>query len=106
MKYITEMTKKDIKNIRLIVLDVDGVLVPRGTKIKQEGNTTTLETKRIAEKQIEQIGNDEKNAENDGGDEDLFLQSSFDPPVAAARPAAESAAQTLFALLEENRRDQ
>jgi|SRR3989344_730271 len=55
MKYITEMTREDIKNIRLIVLDVDGVLVQRGTKIKQEGNTTTLETKRIAEKQIEQI---------------------------------------------------
>lgn len=55
MKHITEITKQDIKNIKLIVLDVDGVLVPRGTKIKQEGNVTTLETKRIAEKQIKQI---------------------------------------------------
>lgn len=55
MKYIKEMTKEDIKNIKLIVLDVDGVLVQRGTKIKQEGNVTTLETKHIAEKQIEQI---------------------------------------------------
>ena len=39
----------------MIVLDVDGVLVPRGTKIKQVGNITTLETKIIAKKQIEQI---------------------------------------------------
>jgi len=39
----------------MIVFDVDGVLVPRGTKIKQVGNTTTLETKVIHEKQIEQI---------------------------------------------------
>ena len=39
----------------MVVFDVDGVLVPRGTKIHQEGNTITLETKVIAEKQIEQI---------------------------------------------------
>jgi HAD superfamily hydrolase (TIGR01484 family) len=39
----------------MVVFDVDGVLVPRGTKIKQVGNITTLETKVIAEKQIEQI---------------------------------------------------
>ena len=49
------MKKEDIKKIKLIVFDVDGVLVPRGTKIKQVGNTTTLETKIIAKKQIEQI---------------------------------------------------
>lgn len=49
------MSEKDIKQIRMIVFDVDGVLVPRGTKIKQVGNTTTLETKIIHQKQIEQI---------------------------------------------------
>lgn len=55
MKYIEEMKKEDIKKIKLLVFDVDGVLVPRGTKIKQVGNTTTLETKRIGLGQIEQI---------------------------------------------------
>ncbi len=55
MKPIEQMSKEDIKKIKMIVFDVDGVLVPRGTKIKQVGNTTTLETKVIAEKQIEQI---------------------------------------------------
>ncbi|MBU1973826.1 MAG: HAD hydrolase family protein, partial [Nanoarchaeota archaeon] len=55
MKHITEMSKDDLKGIKLIVLDVDGVLVKRGTKIKQKGNLTTLETKKIANKQIEQI---------------------------------------------------
>jgi len=55
MLHISKLTKEAIKEIKLIVFDVDGVLVPRGTKIKQEGNTTTLETKRIHEKQIEQI---------------------------------------------------
>jgi HAD superfamily hydrolase (TIGR01484 family) len=55
MKPLKEMTGADLKKIKMIVFDVDGVLVPRGTKIKQTGNTTTLETKVIAEKQIEQI---------------------------------------------------
>lgn len=55
MKEIKYLTKKELKKIKLIVFDVDGVLVKRGTKIKQEGNVTTLETKVIDRKQIEQI---------------------------------------------------
>jgi HAD superfamily hydrolase (TIGR01484 family) len=55
MKPLDLLSKKDLDEIKMIVFDVDGVLVPRGTKIKQVGNTTTLETKVIAEKQIEQI---------------------------------------------------
>ena len=52
---IEKLSKKELAQIKLIVFDVDGVLVPRGTKIKQVGNTTTLETKVIAQKQIDQI---------------------------------------------------
>ncbi len=55
MKPLEEMTLNDLSQIKMIVLDVDGVLVPRGTKIKEEGHITTLETKVIAPKQIEQI---------------------------------------------------
>lgn len=55
MKSIEHITKEDLIPIKMVVFDVDGVLVPRGTKIHQVGNTTTLETKVIAEKQIEQI---------------------------------------------------
>ncbi len=55
MKPLVQMSKIDLKPIKMIVFDVDGVLVPRGTKIKQVGNTTTLETKVIHEKQIAQI---------------------------------------------------
>lgn len=55
MKPLDQMLKTDLENIKMIVFDVDGVLVPRGTKIKQVGNTTTLETKVIALEQIEQI---------------------------------------------------
>ncbi len=55
MKPLNQMSSADIKKIKMIVFDVDGVLVPRGTKIKQVGNTTTLQTKVINEKQIRQI---------------------------------------------------
>ena len=55
MKPLSQMTKEDIAKIKMVVFDVDGVLVPRGTKIKQVGNTTTLNTKVIGKKQIEQI---------------------------------------------------
>jgi len=55
MKPIRELKKEDIADIKMIVFDVDGVLVSRGTKIKQIGNTTTLETKVIEKEQIKQI---------------------------------------------------
>ena len=55
MKPLSQMTKEDLSKIKMIVFDVDGVLVKRGTKIKQKGNITTLQTKIIAEKQIKQI---------------------------------------------------
>ena len=55
MQEINHLTKKILADIKLIIFDVDGVLVPRGTKIEQKGNWTTFETKRIAKKQIEQI---------------------------------------------------
>ena len=55
MKPLAQMSKRELNKIKMIVFDVDGVLVPRGTKIKQVGNTTTLNTKVIDQKQIEQI---------------------------------------------------
>lgn len=55
MAEITELSKEALKDIKLIIFDVDGVLVKRGTHITQGNNITTLETKHIAKKQIEQI---------------------------------------------------
>ncbi|MFA6386385.1 MAG: HAD-IIB family hydrolase [Candidatus Paceibacterota bacterium] len=55
MKPLSQMVKKDLEKIKMVVFDVDGVLVPRGTRIKQNGNTTTLNTKVIGKKQIDQI---------------------------------------------------
>ncbi|MBU1199816.1 MAG: HAD-IIB family hydrolase [Nanoarchaeota archaeon] len=55
MADIKNLTKDALKDIKLIIFDVDGVLVQRGTRISQRGSITTLETKHIAPKQIEQI---------------------------------------------------
>jgi len=60
MRPVEDMKKEDLRDIALIVLDVDGVLVRRGTKIKtrivDNGNpVTTLETKYIAPEQTEQL---------------------------------------------------
>jgi len=55
MKHISELSWKDLQPIKLIVFDVDGVLVRRGTKIKTEGNFTSFETKKIHPTQIEQM---------------------------------------------------
>jgi len=55
MKLLKEMSQKDLKIIKLIVLDVDGVLVPRGTEIQQKGNFLKIKTKKIPKKEIELI---------------------------------------------------
>ena len=55
MKPLDQISKRELSKIKMIVFDVDGVLVPRGTRIKQVGNTTTLQTKIINKRQIEQI---------------------------------------------------
>jgi len=54
-KPLFELTKEDLEKVKLIVFDVDGVLVPRGTKIKQRGDILTLQTKVVKEEQINQI---------------------------------------------------
>jgi len=55
MLNIHELTKKDIEDIQLIVFDVDGVLVRRGTIIKSDDHNIELEIKTIDPIQINQI---------------------------------------------------
>ncbi len=55
MKSLGLMTKKDIEKIKLIVFDVDGIIVLRGTKIKQIGNSVKLEIKKMPLNEIELI---------------------------------------------------
>jgi hydroxymethylpyrimidine pyrophosphatase-like HAD family hydrolase len=49
------MDKNQLKKIKLLVFDIDGILVPRGTRIQQKGNTLMLQTKVIETEQINQI---------------------------------------------------
>jgi HAD superfamily hydrolase (TIGR01484 family) len=53
MKSIRLMTREDLKDIKLIVFDVDGVLVPRGTKISQKGDVTTFHLKKVPPVEID-----------------------------------------------------
>jgi len=46
-KPLSEIDKKILSKIKLIVFDVDGILVPRGSKISQKGNRTILYTKKV-----------------------------------------------------------
>jgi hydroxymethylpyrimidine pyrophosphatase-like HAD family hydrolase len=55
MRHINYLTLKDLDPIRLIVFDVDGVLVRRGTKIKSTKDFLELGIKHVDSKQIEQI---------------------------------------------------
>ena len=56
-KSISSLTKGDLLDIRLIIFDVDGVIVPRGTKIKQKGNNTHFNIKVITPEITELIKN-------------------------------------------------
>ncbi|MBU2562406.1 MAG: HAD-IIB family hydrolase [Nanoarchaeota archaeon] len=52
---IENLKREHIEKIKMIVFDVDGVIVPRGTKIKQEKESLTIEIKKIPSEQIDQI---------------------------------------------------
>ena len=50
---INRLDKEKLSKIKMIVFDVDGVMVPRGTKIKQGEDSLHLQIKRIPAEQIE-----------------------------------------------------
>lgn len=54
MKHLNELTKKDIKDIKVVCFDVDGVIIKKGTKILDKGDEQTMITipleKRVLEK--------------------------------------------------------
>ena len=55
MKPLKEMNQKDIKDIKLIVLDVDGIIVPRGTQIQEKGDFLKIKIKKVSKKELELI---------------------------------------------------
>jgi|TARA_Y100000034_G_scaffold25459_1_gene29988 HAD superfamily hydrolase (TIGR01484 family) len=52
---IDKLSKEIISKIKMIVFDVDGVIVPKGTKIKQDENSLMINIKKIPFEQIAMI---------------------------------------------------
>jgi ribosomal protein S13 len=57
MKKSSELipTKKDLEKVKFIVLDIDGVTVPRGTKIKEISHNLKMRVREIPDAEIKQI---------------------------------------------------
>ena len=55
MKPITELTSKDIKEIRLISFDCDGVTVKRGTEIEERGNELKVKTYTLSDSLLKKM---------------------------------------------------
>lgn len=48
-------TKEQLKKIKFIILDIDGVTVPRGTRIKQISENLRIRIREVPKREIEQI---------------------------------------------------
>lgn len=56
MKRIETLNQKDVSNIKMLVFDVDGVLVPRGTEIREHKNgKLEMKVKKIQKEEINLI---------------------------------------------------
>jgi len=60
MKHLDELTKADIKNIKIVCFDVDGVTIKKGTEISEKGTELKIKTSpledHILEKMIRKAG--------------------------------------------------
>ena len=52
---LNDKIKNRLKKIKFIILDIDGVTVPRGTKIKQISNNMHMRIRKIPKSEIEKI---------------------------------------------------
>lgn len=52
---LDESLKKKLKKIKFIILDIDGVSVPRGTKIKQISNNLYMRVRKVPHSEIKKI---------------------------------------------------
>lgn len=55
MKPLTELTKEDIKDIKVICFDSDGVSVPKGTEITETEDSLSVKTKVLPEKLLQKM---------------------------------------------------
>jgi len=55
MKSITELTSEDIKNLKIICFDCDGVTIKRGTEIEETETTLNVKTHNLSGELLEKI---------------------------------------------------
>lgn len=55
MKAITELSRKDIRDIRIICFDCDGVTVRRGTEISEKGQSLTVKTYSLSNSLLQKL---------------------------------------------------
>jgi len=55
MRPITDLTSKDIENIKVVCFDCDGVTVIKGTEIKETESTLNVKTHTLSEKLLEKL---------------------------------------------------
>lgn len=55
MRHLNELTKEDIKDIKIVCFDVDGVTIQRGTKIIDQGDTQTMKTIPLEERILSKL---------------------------------------------------
>lgn len=55
MKSIIELTREDIKNLKIVCFDCDGVTIERGTEIEETETTLNVKTHNLSEELLEKI---------------------------------------------------
>ncbi len=62
MKKLEEITKEELDNIKVVTFDIDGVIAPVGTEIREEddGSKLFMESKQLSDKFVENLNKLEK----------------------------------------------
>ncbi len=56
MKPLSQLTREEVQNIKLVSFDADGVTVERGTEILEKDNVLTVKTKQISDSLLKNLG--------------------------------------------------
>ena len=83
MQPLSELTIRDLRNIKLISFDADGVTVERGTQVSEKDNVLTIKTKQITPQLLEKINKLKKyfHVNFSSGRNLLYLNRMFGPAL-------------------------
>lgn len=81
MKPLSQLTAKEVQNIKLVSFDADGVTVERGTEVLETDNVLTVKTKKITDNLIRNLGRLKKyvHINISSGRTPLYLDRMFGP---------------------------